>query len=96
MKTLFIFTKSPYHCREMEEWLPRADENDAVLLIQDAVVGLNGGTPHGLEKLKTMNGRLFASKADVTARGVHVKNGAIIDDAEIVKLIAEYDRVASL
>ena len=44
MKTLFIFTKSPYLCREMEECCRGADENDAVLLLQDAVVGLNGGT----------------------------------------------------
>jgi sulfur relay protein TusB/DsrH len=80
----------------MEEWMPRLDSNDAVLLLQDGVIALQAG-PSGVgEALAGHTGRVHALKADVVARGLDPGGTILVDDAGAVELIARFDRVVAL
>ncbi len=96
MNTLYIFTKSPWARRDMEDWLPRLDPQDGVLLIQDAVLALKGAPAGVRETLQGLQGRLFALEADLVARGIAAGETRIVDDKVAVDLLARHDRVLAL
>jgi sulfur relay protein TusB/DsrH len=96
MKTLYIFTKSPWARRDMDDWLPRVDDQDGVLLIQDAVLALKGAPVEVAEGIAGLRGRLFALQADLVARGIAPGSAEGLEDTQAVRLFVEYDRVVSL
>lgn len=96
METLFIFSKSPWARRDMETWLPRVGEQDQVLLIQDAVLALSGCPPKLSESLLFLEGRLWAMKADLEARGLKAQGARIVDYSGAVGLILSANRILAL
>ena len=100
MSTLNIINKSPFEKRSLDQCLARIASDDAVLLIEDAVVVALGGTSYeGDLKAAAAEKKMYVLTPDLEARGF--SNKTVVDgftevDYEgFVALVTEHDRVHS-
>jgi sulfur relay protein TusB/DsrH len=96
VKTLYVFAKSPWVRRDLEEWLPRIDEEDAVLLIQDGVLAIKGAPTGVAEQLSERSGPLYALERDLVARGIGAGAAETVDEKRVIELMMNYQRVVAL
>ena len=100
MSTLNIVNKSPFEKRSLDQCLSRIAAEDAVLLIEDAVVAATAGTAYENElKRASTDKKLYVLTADLEARGLAdkplVEGFAQVDYKGFVTLVTEHDRVHS-
>ena len=97
---LHIVNKSPFERNTLASCLARASAGDAVILIEDAVIGAMDGTSLQLVADALSKGiTVCALKPDLEARGL--ANGNImkgvkpVDYADFVDLVTEHDNAQS-
>lgn len=101
MSTLHTVNKSPFERGSLASALAHALPGDAVLLIEDAVVGARagGGTVAGLVAGAMPACALYALGPDLAARGIAetqvVEGVKIVDYAGFVDLAAAHDKTQS-
>ncbi len=96
MSTLFTFNKSWHQAPWLYERLGFASDNDAILLLEDAVLALQSplSLASFLGKCGARSIRLFALQSDIQARAIEncYEEIQIINHDEFVKLVVEYDK----
>ncbi len=100
MSTLNIINKSPFEKRSLDQCLSRIGSDDAVLLIEDAVVVAMAGTRYESDlKSAAAAKKLYVLTPDVEARGLAdkpvVEGFTQVDYKGFVALVTEHDRVHS-
>jgi sulfur relay protein TusB/DsrH len=94
-KMFIMLLKSPWACDLETLRVRNALPGDAVVMTQDSVLGATNPPPAFKELIteKLSEGvRIFACKADCTARGITPIDGVkMVDYPEIVDLICECD-----
>ena len=101
MSTLHTVNKSPFERGSLASALAHALPGDAVLLIEDAVVGVRAGETASAKALKAaMPGcTIHVLGPDLAARGIAadavVEGVAVVDYAGFVDLAAAHDKVQS-
>jgi tRNA 2-thiouridine synthesizing protein B len=100
MSTLHIVNKSPFERNSLASCIGHLGKDDAVLLIEDAVVAARDGTtvaPLIREALK--NGPVYVLGPDLAARAVKregiIVGTQLIDYRGFVELAAEHTRTQS-
>ena len=100
MTTLFTVNKSPFERNALATCLTHTSEGDAVLMIEDGVLGARKGT--AFEKTlrdKRPQCAIYALGPDLAARGVKaedlVAGVEIVDYGGFVDLAARNDRVCA-
>lgn len=98
MSTLHTVNKSPYERGSLDSCLAHALPGDAVLLIEDAVVGARAGTTKVAQALKAaMPGcTIHVLGPDLAARGIPadavVEGVSVVDYGGFVDLAATHDK----
>ena len=85
---------SPFNSAELQRFCEHAQENDALLLLQDAVYALN----HPLfSSLLTQQKTIYILANDLLARGLvcHVTQVKVISDQQWLALCVESNKVIS-
>ncbi|PSW19200.1 sulfurtransferase complex subunit TusB [Photobacterium sanctipauli] len=77
---LHIISSSPYQTQAFQQCVPLVTENDAILLIQDAVIAAVGQNS-AFEAIKNTGVKIYLLAADLTARGLGER---VCADAEII------------
>ncbi len=102
MAMLHIVNKSPFERNALKSCLAHALSGDAVLLIEDAVIGAVSGSTLVTELQQAMNGnavKLYALSPDLAARGVkaeRVLEGIqLVDYAGFVDLTVANEKTQS-
>jgi tRNA 2-thiouridine synthesizing protein B len=100
MSTLHTVNKSPFEQSALVSCLEHVAQGDAVLLIEDAVVGARKGS-HFAATLRDKQAacRIYVLAPDLAARGIKdaevVEGVALLDYAGFVDLVAEETRVCA-
>jgi len=90
---LHIINKSPYTKNSLESCIRTAQKDDAILLIEDAVLGcMSGGKAEAMIKEAQKAHAVYALDADLKARGVdRVVDGVKqVDYAGFVGLVEQH------
>ena len=100
MSMLHIVNKSPFERNALASCLGHALEGDAVLLIEDAVVGaIDGSAFAGQLKSAMADKKIYVLGADLTARGMQVgrvvEGIQVVDYAGFVDLTADNEKTQS-
>lgn len=92
---LHTFRHSPHSHTRMEQCIERLNDNDGLLLIEDAVYAVSYSNDIGT-KLESLH-KLFVLKEDLVARGLANKldNCVEVDYAQFVELTLSFDSVIS-
>jgi len=94
MKTLYILSHSPFQRTDYRLALELADENDAVLLIQNGVYlcgSITGCPVKIVEDAEKRGVKFFGLKEDLDARGIKSR-WPVVDYKDAVELIFKYER----
>ena len=95
MNTLHIINKAPSHAHVFDNCFKSIDENDGVILIENAVYALLSSAE--ANKFKRAS-RLYYLSADAEVRGIKLEDGSnisAVDYAEFVELCARYTKTIS-
>ncbi|MEZ5479809.1 MAG: sulfurtransferase complex subunit TusB [Thiolinea sp.] len=100
MSMLHIVNKSPFERNALASCLGHALEGDAVLLIEDAVVGaIDGSSFAGSIKTALADKSVYVLGADLAARGMKqdrvIEGIQVVDYAGFVDLTADHDKTQS-
>ena len=99
MTMLHIVNKSPFERVAFASCLAHAQAGDAVLMIEDAVVGAVEGTRFSATVKAAMeNKTVYALGADLAARGLNgkvIEGVVIVDYAGFVDLTVAHERTQS-
>ncbi|TWI50459.1 tRNA 2-thiouridine synthesizing protein B [Pseudomonas duriflava] len=97
MKTLHIFSASPFRDTSLKERMALLAEQDSLLLTGDAVYALQAGTqPYILLKDLSTSISCYVLTEDVAARGLRpCERFTEVDYADFVRLCTEHDKVLS-
>jgi sulfur relay protein TusB/DsrH len=94
--TLFTLSESWHDSIWLFEQLAFASEGDAILLLQDSVLGLQSATTLAsfTAKCESKNVALYALKDDVDLRGItnYYSNITLISYQEFVGLVVNYEK----
>ena len=97
MSTLHTINNSPFESSSLESCLNHVSAGDAVLLIEDAVLGARSASKaaHSIEAVMG-NCKVYALTPDLSARGMNedtVLDGIeLVDYGGFVDLVAEHER----
>lgn len=102
MAMLHIVNKSPFERNALRSCLAHALSGDAVLLIEDAVIGAVSGTSVAAELQQAINGNsvsIYALGPDLAARGVKAERMLegiqVVDYAGFVDLTVANEKTQS-
>ncbi len=99
MAMLHIVNKSPFERVAFDSCLAHASAGDAILMIEDAVVGaVDGSSFAGKVKAAMADKSVYVLGADLAARGLEGKameGVTVVDYAGFVDLTADNDRTQS-
>jgi len=90
---LHIVNKSPYSKNSLESCIRTAQKGDPIILIEDAVIGINaGGKAVDAIKAAMADHEIYAMSADIKARGIDkVMDGIKVTDyAGMVELVEQH------
>jgi tRNA 2-thiouridine synthesizing protein B len=79
---LHTVNKSPFERNSLESCLKVMDDKSVVLLIEDGVIGASKTSKSSLVETVASNGRVFALKGDLSARGI--SEDKVIDGIQLV------------
>lgn len=83
MSTLHTVNKSPFERNALHSCLGHLSSGDAVLMIEDGVVGARkGSTAAAMVQAALQTGKVYALAPDLAARGVKPQD--VIDGVELV------------
>lgn len=83
MSTLHTVNKSPFERNALHSCLGHRSSGDAVLMIEDGVVGARkGSTAAAMVQAALQTGKIYALAPDLAARGVKPQD--VIDGVELV------------
>ena len=96
MKTLFTISRSWHDSVWLYEYLAFASSGDAILLIEDAVLGCHSEVALAsfVAKCSALEIELFALDEDIRLRGIEVKYSGIkrVDYPGFAKLVTLFDK----
>ena len=97
MSTLHTVNKSPFDRNALQSCIGHLIAGDAVLMIEDGVVGARKGTSASATVQTALaNGSVYALASDLAARGIkpeHLIDGVqTVDYAGFVDLVAQHRR----
>jgi len=100
MSTLHTVNKSPFERSSLKSCLDHAAQGDAILLIEDAVVGAREGSHvSAVLRDKQASCSIYVLAPDLAARGIKetdlAEGIALVDYAGFVDLVAEKARVCA-
>ena len=95
-----MVNKSPFERTALESCVRHLSEGDAVLMIEDAVIGARRGSAVAAMLEDAMkSGTVYALAADLSARGINpeqtVPGTKIVDYGGFVDLVTQHDRTVS-
>lgn len=92
---LHILNKSPGKCSAFQDMLNAVAKNDAIILIEDAVIT---SLSPASEALVNKGVPIYALEADIIARGLSDKTNTaiqVVDDKDFVNLCCAYSKTVS-
>lgn len=100
MSTLHTINRSPYMNNALASCLKVCATSDAILLLEDGVLGASKSSPHAksIVEILTAGTRIFAINVDVKARGLSeqlIESVELIDYDSFVQLTIEHRCVQS-
>ena len=100
MSTLHIVNKSPFERNSLESCIGHLGQDDAVLLIEDAVVAARDGSDVApLVRAALKNASVYVLAADLAARAIKhegvIAGMKLVDYRGFVALVAEHTRTQS-
>jgi tRNA 2-thiouridine synthesizing protein B len=100
MSTLHIVNKSPFERNSLASCVGHLGKDDAVLLIEDAVVAARSGSgAASLVHTALKNGSVYVLAADLAARAIKcesvIAGMKVVDYRGFVELAAEHTRTQS-
>ena len=100
MSMLHIVNKSPFERNALESCLGHASEGDAVLLIEDAVIGAVAGAKSATLLMSALSTKaIYVLGEDLAARGIETSRLAqglqVVDYSGFVDLTVQHDKTQS-
>jgi tRNA 2-thiouridine synthesizing protein B len=100
MSTLHTVNKSPFERNALKSCLGHLTAGDAVLMIEDGVVGARKGSSAApMVQAALQNGKVYALASDLAARGIKqqdvIDGIQLVDYGGFVDLVTQHDRTAA-